>query len=153
MKRKDAEKLLNSIATKRPSRNKDEVNLLSKGEGFVLIYLDSEGGRPVKAGKIALEAGFSTARATSILNSLQKKELIYRFKDTSDSRITYVLLSEKGKAIVRKRKEKAIDWIIFLSDNLGEKEVKRFFQTAAKISTLMENQCKKTNTVKEKEEK
>ncbi len=153
MKRKDAEKLLNSIATKRPSHNKDEVNLLSKGEGFVLTYLDSEGGRPVKAGKIALEAGFSTARATSILNSLQKKELIYRFKDTSDSRITYVLLSEKGKAIVRKRKEKAIDWIIFLSDNLGEKEIKRFFQTAAKISTLMKNQCKKTNTVKEKEEK
>lgn len=153
MKRKDAEKLLNSIATKRPPHNKDEVDLLSKGEGFVLTYLDSEGGRPVKAGKIALEAGFSTARATSILNSLQKKELIYRFKDTSDSRITYVLLSEKGKAIVRKRKEKAIDWIIFLSDNLGEKEVKRFFQTAAKISALMENQCKKTNTIKEKEEK
>lgn len=86
-------------------RNKMEREVLSQygisWTSFSILY-DLWIGGATETKKIAISAGVSKATVSNITNTLEKKELCFRKVDNRDRRITYLILTEKGKQVMEK---------------------------------------------------
>lgn len=84
-------------------RNKMEREVLSEyglsWTSFSILY-DLWIWESVETKKLAESAGVSKATISNITNTLERKELCYRKVDKRDRRITYVVLTEKGKKVM-----------------------------------------------------
>jgi DNA-binding MarR family transcriptional regulator len=84
-------------------RNKMEREILSEyglsWTSFSILY-DLWIWDSVETKKLAESAGVSKATISNITNTLERKELVFRKIDNRDRRITYVVLSEKGKKVM-----------------------------------------------------
>ncbi|WP_084362021.1 MarR family transcriptional regulator [Robertmurraya korlensis] len=84
-------------------RNKMEREVLSEyglsWTSFSILY-DLWIWESMETKKLAASAGVSKATISNITNTLERKELCYRKVDNRDRRITYVLLTEKGKRVM-----------------------------------------------------
>lgn len=84
-------------------RNKMEREVLSEyglsWTSFSILY-DLWIWESMETKKLAESAGVSKATISNITNTLERKELCFRKVDTRDRRITYVVLSEKGKKVM-----------------------------------------------------
>ncbi len=137
MERKDAEALLNQIMETRIHDINVSVSGISKGEQYVLFYLYTTKDHLVNAGEIAKALEVSTARVAAILNSLVKKEYVYKLKNPKDSRMTIVSLSKKGNEYIADCKEQAIDNIILINEKIGENDFNEFLRIANKIKSVL----------------
>ncbi len=54
----------------------------------------------VETKKLALSSGVSKATVSNITKTLESKELCYRKTDNRDRRMTYVVLTDKGKQVM-----------------------------------------------------
>ncbi len=84
-------------------RNKMEREVLSEyglsWTAFSIIY-DLWIWESIETKKLAELSGVSKATVSNITKTLEKKELCYRKGDQRDKRITYVVLTEKGKRVM-----------------------------------------------------
>lgn len=84
-------------------RNKMEQDVLSEyglsWTSFSILY-DLWIWNSVETKKLAESAGVSKATISNITNTLERKELVFRKVDNRDRRITYVVLTEKGKKVM-----------------------------------------------------
>lgn len=84
-------------------RNKMERQVLSEyglsWTSFSILY-DLWIWDSVETKKLAESAGVSKATISNITNTLERKELVFRKVDNRDRRITYVVLTEKGKKVM-----------------------------------------------------
>ncbi|MGG7620463.1 MarR family transcriptional regulator [Bacillus coreaensis] len=84
-------------------RNKMEREVLSdyglSWTSFSILY-DLWIWESVETKKLAESAGVSKATISNITNTLERKELCYRKVDKRDRRITYVVLTQKGKKVM-----------------------------------------------------
>lgn len=84
-------------------RNKMERDVLSEyglsWTSFSILY-DLWIGNPIETKKLAESAGVTKATVSNITNTLERKELCFRKVDNRDRRITYVMITDKGKQIM-----------------------------------------------------
>lgn len=80
--------------------------------------------------------GTSLSAASKLLRSIEKKGYIERTAHPKDRRVSYILLSEKGKAVLKHQKEKRDKLMDSIIKKMGEKnmlELKRLMTQAYKI--------------------
>ncbi|MEK3735159.1 MarR family transcriptional regulator [Paenibacillus sp. FSL M8-0334] len=84
-------------------RNKMEQEVLSRyglsWTAFSMLY-DMWIWEAVETRKLATSAGVSKATVSNITKTLENKNLCYRKSDATDKRLTYVVLTEKGREIM-----------------------------------------------------
>ena len=111
---------------------------------FVLLAINEEEGTPVT--KIAPRMGMEPNSLSRILKSMEEKEFIYRKRDTTDKRMAYVCLTEKGK----EKREVAIRAVFRLEKaivgQLDEKKLAAFFEVAGHIPGAIEEFKDNMNT-------
>jgi DNA-binding MarR family transcriptional regulator len=86
-------------------RNKMEREVLSEfglsWTSFSLLY-DLWVRNSMETKELAKSSGVSKATVSNITNTLERKELCYRSRDSRDRRITYLTITEKGKEVMEK---------------------------------------------------
>ena len=111
---------------------------------FVLLAINEEEGTPVT--KIAPRMGMEPNSLSRILKSMEEKAFIYRKRDTTDKRMAYVCLTEKGK----EKREVAIRAVFRLEKaivgQLDEKKLAAFFEVAGYIPGAIEEFKDNTKT-------
>jgi DNA-binding MarR family transcriptional regulator len=84
-------------------RNKMEQEVLSEyglsWTAFSIVY-DLWIWESIETKKLAVSAGVSKATVSNITKTLERKELCYRKSDNRDRRITYVVLTDKGRKVM-----------------------------------------------------
>ncbi|MFJ8257143.1 MarR family transcriptional regulator [Peribacillus asahii] len=84
-------------------RNKMEQEVLSEyglsWTAFSMLY-DLWIWESIETKKLAESAGVSKATVSNITKTLERKDLCYRKSDNRDRRITYLVLTDKGKQVM-----------------------------------------------------
>ena len=84
-------------------RNKMEREVLSRyglsWTAFSMLY-DLWIWESIETKKLAESAGVTKATISNITKTLEQKELCYRKSDSRDKRMTYVVLTEKGRQVM-----------------------------------------------------
>jgi DNA-binding MarR family transcriptional regulator len=78
----------------------------------------------IETKKLAESAGVSKATISNITKTLEHKELCYRKSDIRDRRITYVVLTDKGKQVMEDLYPQFHKGEIEIVSGLSEKEQK-----------------------------
>ncbi|MBU9723856.1 MULTISPECIES: MarR family transcriptional regulator [Bacillaceae] len=108
-------------------KNKMEREVLSKQglswTSFSILY-DLWIWNSVETKKLAELTAVSKATISNITKTLEKKELVYRKTDTRDRRITYVIITNKGKEVMEDLYPKFHQGEIEIASMLTEKEQK-----------------------------
>ncbi|WP_294581727.1 MarR family winged helix-turn-helix transcriptional regulator [uncultured Thomasclavelia sp.] len=109
-----------------------EMAKSTKGEAWLLGYLIEHHNHayPKELSKGMLA---STARIAVMLNNLEKKGYISRQVDPNDNRQIVVSLTSEGLQICQKFRDKIKQHIIFLFEQLGEKDAKEYLRLQKKI--------------------
>lgn len=114
---------------------------LSKEQWLVLKKLSD------KDGQIQNELAFITNRSktslTRLINTMEKKELVYRVISKEDKRINHIYLSDLGKEIYSNSLPVLKDLIVELQDGISEEDIER---TKKVLSRIQNNITKKLNT-------
>lgn len=76
---------------------------ISEGQPKILNYLAKNDGCIQR--ELANNCHIEPATVTSILNSMEKVELIYRTQNPNDRRVLHVFLTEKGKKVQKEVEE------------------------------------------------
>lgn len=127
-----AEELLiisSEMSRLRISRNIDE---LSRGELFVLDFLEKNGQR-VNSKAIVKELNVSSARVAALVNQLEKKEDVCRIPDSEDNRQTIVQLTEKGKDRLLAKRRQIKTSTIEMLEKLGLEDAAEYLRIQKKI--------------------
>jgi len=133
MTRERLEEIFNEMITGIPNVMQKEFGRFAKGMDFILFYLYNNQGRLVSAGEISLALNASTARVAKALGKLEKNGLIHRLKDKVDSRVTRVVVSEKGKSEIEGKKNRALGKMTEVIERVGETDVLEFLRISKKI--------------------
>jgi MarR family transcriptional regulator, 2-MHQ and catechol-resistance regulon repressor len=113
----------------------DNINKVSKGEMFVLGFLEREG-RALIPSEISEAMNSSTARVSAILNSLEKKEQIEREVDLSNRRNVLVTITPLGIKRVEDMKFKLHHFLGVLFAQMGEEDTLEFIRLVQKFGEL-----------------
>lgn len=125
------EDILKIIIKYRPKKLKPEH---VEGMMFVLGYLDKNGSCNVK--EIGDSLNVSSARMAVILNKLEDKGFVRRYKSEKDKRVTLVELLDNGKNMISKVEEGLLKRFRIIEANLGEAEFHNFMMTLDKIAEI-----------------
>lgn len=108
------------------------LSRLSRGELFVLNYLDTHGGFSYPK-ELSMEMQVSTARVAALLKHMEMKEWIGRSVSAQDNRQVVVELLEKGRAEIEQKREEALQDTAGLLEFLGEEDAVAFLRIQRKI--------------------
>lgn len=114
---------------------------LSKEQWLVLKKLSE------KDGQIQNELAFITNRSktslTRLINTMEKKELVYRVISKEDKRINHIYLSDLGKEVFSNSLPVLKDLITELQDGISAEDIER---TKRVLNRIQSNITKKLNT-------
>lgn len=105
----------------------------SKGEAMVMGYLAHEK-KQEQPSVLAEQCLVSTARIASILNSLEKKDLITRNPDSIDARKINVTLTEKGLKLTKIKDVQIFSKMKEMLKFLGEEDAQNHVRIMKRIS-------------------
>lgn len=86
----------------------EELARLTKGECFVLNYLEKRGGTAFPK-DLSREMQVSTARIAALLKHMEMKGWVTRAADCQDNRQVIVSLTPAGRAEIEDKREKALE--------------------------------------------
>lgn len=109
-----------------------------QGETGVLAYLNFMQDK-ISPSKLSENINVSLPRIATVLNSLESKNLIKKRTDVNDKRKTIVEITEKGKSAILLKKEKAINSIAKVLENLSEDEIDDYIRLTKKIVGIIDN--------------
>lgn len=75
----------------------------------------------------------STARIATLLNKMEKKDLIKKHNSTKDARKTVIILTKKGEILTTKYKEVLINITIKMIEEVGIEDLEKFIQISKKM--------------------
>lgn len=109
------------------------VQGLSVGESPVLYYLSTkDDGVGVNPSDLASQLGYSRARMTRILDSLESKGQVRREHDAHDKRRVLVFITEAGRKCSRDENAKGVQAVEKLIDSLGERDTQELIRILQK---------------------
>jgi DNA-binding MarR family transcriptional regulator len=92
----------------------------------VLVEHDKQNAEPITTSELAKELHISLSMTTQMINTLEDKNVVRRIKNAADRRITHVVLSRKGRAILQRMRRHGhhhgFDVLNDLLDFLGPKD-------------------------------
>ena len=96
-------------------RNVTKKHSITPSQGFIILNIDIQGSSmPALSSKLGLDASTMTRN----IEKLEKKQLVYRERLTSDARVVNVYLTKSGQKLNRVIKE---DLQIILRDKVTDK--------------------------------
>lgn len=111
----------------------------TQGENGVLIYLAFVQDK-VSPSELSSKLNVSLPRITSVLNSLESKNLVVKKIDGEDKRKSVVEITAQGKLVVENKKEDTINCLTNIFDKLDEDETATYIKLSEKIlNTIIEN--------------
>lgn len=109
-----------------------KMNDFTKGELYVLNYLDKHGGTAYPK-DISREMQVSTARIAAILGQMERKGWIERTSDTEDTRQVIVSLTQIGAEFLLSKEEEIIDSVVSMLETLGEVDSRELLRIQRKM--------------------
>ncbi|MCB5953925.1 MarR family winged helix-turn-helix transcriptional regulator [Enterococcus sp. CWB-B31] len=104
----------------------------NRGENIVIKFLDIQG-EPISPKYLADSLNLSSARIAAVLGSLEKKGQITRHMDPKDRRRINVTLTACGKKAVNAEKREMRERIIWVFNQMGEEDTKKFIELTSKF--------------------
>ena len=127
-----AEELMDLKTSVHQEQNGRHLPEKVQGELFVLFYLISCGNTSYPK-DISKGMHVSTARIATILNHLEKENLITRTQDPEDNRQIIVTLTETGREKVRRKRQEMLEKTARLLEYLGPEDAKEYIRIQKKI--------------------
>ena len=125
----------------------EKLKFSLKGENMLLSILNNLGGQS-SISKITQNFGFTPARLSAVLKSLEAKGFVKRVVNEKDRRTTTVVLTTEGIMHHLRYREQAIRNALVMVEQLGEKDVSEFLRIITKISDII----KKSEDIESSEE-
>ena len=125
----------------------EKLKFSLKGENMLLSILNNSGGQSTIS-KITQNFGFTPARLSAVLKSLEAKGFVKRVVNEKDRRTTTVVLTTEGIMHHLRYREQAIRNALVMVEQLGEKDVSEFLRIITKISDI----SKKSEDIESSEE-
>ena len=135
-------------ASRRHPGKRDEGRHLPHGVVMVLRVLDENG--VMRSSGLAKKLDIRAASLSEILTKMEQNELIERKKDSNDSRIVNVSITEKGKAELKISKQHFATRCAKLETALTENERKHFAEICEKLIAFFESEASNKEERKEK---
>lgn len=110
----------------------------NRGEIGVLGYLMFKCAK-VSSGELSDALKVSTARMSSILNSLESKRFVKRTNDEKDKRKTLVLITNKGKETFINAENELKKHIKYLIRSIGIDDFNEYLRITKKIKNIISN--------------
>lgn len=121
------------------STNMSGMNEGSRGEMIILKMLMNEH-EAMNPGQLAQEMKVTPARITTLLNSLEDKQLIRRYTKPGDRRRIYVELSPTGREYTEKRQEEVLSRIVKMVEFLGQEDAETFTHLLRRLEGFVHSQ-------------
>ena len=115
-------------------QNSKEIGTLSTA--FVLMTINEKFGTQVT--KIAPRMGMEPNSLSRLLKSLEKKELIFKRKDTKDKRKVYICLTENGLKLRNIAAERLFHLEKSIKDKISTTDLSAFYKVNDAISEIIE---------------
>lgn len=131
---KKAEEIFETL-TKRKKYIGELSSNISQGESGVLLYLLNVKSN-VSQSELSEKLGVTMPRIVTVINTLQKKELIEKNVDSTDKRKSIISITNKGKDNIIKKKEDAIKFIENVIKELDEQEIEQYIAISKKIERI-----------------
>ena len=125
----------------------EKLKFSLKGENMLLSILNNLGGQS-SISKITQNFGFTPARLSAVLKSLEAKGFVKRTANEEDRRKATVELTAEGIMHHLRYREQAIRNALVMVEQLGEKDVSEFLRIITKISDI----SKKSEDIESSEE-
>lgn len=136
--REDAIEFLRKMREFKPARLFNKVDESTAGMRFVMVYL-REHDKDVYASTIAKDLGISRARMGVLLQKLVGKGLVEKVVSRTDGRIEVLRLTPQGKKEIHDVREKMIDNVERVIEEIGLEELNQFIETSAKIKMILDD--------------
>lgn len=134
--RKKAEEFFEFIATRKKTLVEIPLNC-SQGETGTLLYLTFVK-NGISSSELAENLGVSLPRITSVLNSLEAKELVKKSINNIDKRKTIVEITKLGKELVLSKRQEAVEKITKIIEKLDDEDIKNYIRITRKIGNIMD---------------
>ncbi|WP_026506787.1 MarR family winged helix-turn-helix transcriptional regulator [Butyrivibrio sp. MC2013] len=130
--RKLAEEFMEMRTSMPRTRITRDVDDYSRGELMALNYIAAsrELVHPKDLSKALM---LTTARVAAMLGSMEKKGLIKRLADDSDSRQIVVTITEEGRRLVAIQKERMLERMTAMLEYLGEEDAEAYVRIHRKL--------------------
>lgn len=116
-----------------------QIQKYAQGELFVLRCLDRVS-EPLLPSDLSEQVQTSSARIATILNTLEKKELIVREIDPSDRRRILVTLTPEGKEYTETIRKKIQGKMVKLLEKLGEDDAREYIRITKRIIEITQEE-------------
>jgi DNA-binding MarR family transcriptional regulator len=98
----------------------NEVGLFSGQQHIILLLKENEG---ITVSQVAEYLGITPATASVSVKRMEKAGFVYKCADEKDARITKLYLTEKGKSVPERIKEKMDAQEKFVTEGFTEEEI------------------------------
>ena len=113
----------------------EKLKFSLKGENMLLAILNNLGGQSTLS-KITQNFGFTPARLSAVIKSLEAKGFVERVQNENDRRTNTVFLTSEGTMQYLRYREEAIRNALVIVEQLGEKDVCEFKRIIRRISDI-----------------
>lgn len=143
-----AEQLLNALYALGKNKRTKEIGSNMKGESFTLLYL-AMSEKPVSPGDLVSSMEISSARVAALLNTLEKKGLIFRAIDPADRRKILIRLTDTGKEKAESARVCSMHMMTQMMEWIGREDAEHLIRIIGKVTDHISEM---SVTEKEKEE-
>ncbi len=117
----------------------EKLKFSLKGENMLLAILNNSGGE-CSLSTITKNFGFTAARLSAIIKSLEAKGYVERCQNEKDRRKSTVALTSEGTMQFLHYRQEAIGNALVIIEQLGEKDVCEFLRIIRRISDITNRQ-------------
>lgn len=116
------------------SKLKDKTGL-NASQLSCLVVLDKGG--PMSPGQLSRKVFLSPSMITSIIDQLEKKELVLRNRKSTDRRVILIQLTEGGKDVVKRTPPSFQEQLINCLSHLKKEEKKNLAESLNKLFSII----------------
>lgn len=113
----------------------DKLKFSLKGENMLLSILNSLGGQGT-ATEITQYFGFTPARLSALVKTLENKGLVKKIQNKDDRRTSTIVLTSEGTLHYLAYREEAIRNALVIVEQLGENDINEFLRIIRKVSDI-----------------
>ena len=119
----------------------EKLKFSLKGENMLLAILNNTGGG-CSLSAITKNFGFTAARLSAVIKSLEAKGYVERHQNEKDRRKSTVALTSEGTMQFLRYRQEAITNALVIVEELGEKDICEFLRIIRRISDITNGQEK-----------
>lgn len=108
------------------------LSQMVRGEMFVLNYLFTHEGI-IHPKELSEKMAVTTARIASLLNHMERKQLLLRHTDPNDNRQVVVVLTDTGRETIQKIRTEVISYVCAMLEGLGPEDAQAYIRIQKRI--------------------